>query len=311
MKRTHTATVVLIASLFMVSCGGGRKSVLDQQITVVASFYPIEEILTMVGGVHVKVIGLTPPGQGAHDLELSAKTINAVSRASAVFYLGDGFQPYVEKALTSMDASVTKVDLLRAVDVLDIAESLNGGKVDGEVLASGRDPHVWLDPQNMVKMTNAVVDALSLASPKYANEFAKLGKQYIASLKTLGEQIDQQLATCKSRSIVTSHRAFAYLAKRANLIQVSISGVNPEEEPSVKTLEQIAKYAKANNVTTIFFETLLPEDLARTLAEKVGATTDLLDPIEGISSEDLANGASYISVQQDNLTRLAKGLRCS
>jgi len=295
----------------MVACGGAQKSVLDQRITVVASFYPIEEILTTVGGAHVKVIGLTPPGQGAHDIELSAKTIDAASRASAVFYLGDGFQPNVEKVLTSMGASVTKVDLLRTVDVLDIAESLTGGEVDGEVLASGRDPHVWLDPQNMVKMTNAVMDALSLASPKYANEFAKSGKQYIASLKTLGEQIDQQLATCKSRSIITSHRAFAYLAKRANLIQVSISGLNPEEEPSVKTLEQIAKYAKANSVTTIFFETLLPPDLARTLAEKVGATTDLLDPVEGLSSKDIANGASYISVQQDNLTRLAKGLRCS
>jgi zinc transport system substrate-binding protein len=111
--------------------------------------------------------------------------------------------------------------------------------------------------------------------------------------------------------LVTSHRAFAYLAKRADIRQIAIAGVNPEEEPSAKSLEAISKFAEANKVSTIFFETLLPADLAKTLAEKVGATADLLDPIEGISSADIAAGATYISVQRDNLSRIAKGLRCS
>ena len=111
--------------------------------------------------------------------------------------------------------------------------------------------------------------------------------------------------------LVTSHRAFAYLAKRANIRQVAIAGVNPDAEPSAKSLEAITAFAVTHKVSTIFFETLLPADLAKTLADKVGATADLLDPIEGISSEDLAAGASYVSIQRDNLTRLAKGLRCS
>ena len=119
------------------------------------------------------------------------------------------------------------------------------------------------------------------------------------------------MKNCASRALVTSHRAFAYLAARAQLQQVAISGVNPEEEPSAKSLEAIAAFAKTNNVSTIFFETLLPADLAKTLATQVGATADLLDPIEGISSEDLAAGATYISLQRDNLSRIAKGLRCS
>jgi zinc transport system substrate-binding protein len=101
------------------------------------------------------------------------------------------------------------------------------------------------------------------------------------------------------------------LAKRANLDQVAISGVNPEEEPSAKSLEAIAAFAVKQKVRTIFFETLLPADLAKTLADKVAATADLLDPIEGLSSEDIANGSTYITVQRDNLKRIAVGLRCS
>jgi zinc transport system substrate-binding protein len=280
---------------------------------VAASFYPIEEIVRQVGGTHVNVVELTPAGQGAHDVQLTAKQLNVLSSASAVFYISDGFQPEVEKAVASLPGSVVPVDLLQSVTLLDVVAHLDGtqGETDGEVLASGKDPHVWLDPANMIAMTAAVADALSQLSPEFSTQFNAAAKSYIAELQTLGSEIDAQLANCESRILVTSHRAFAYLAKRANIRQVAIAGVNPEEEPSAKSLEAIATFAEANSVNTIFFETLLPADLAKTLADKVGATADLLDPVEGISSTDIAGGASYNSIQRDNLSRLVKGLRCS
>ena len=306
-----------VASLVLaLSACGSSSSQVDSnktQITVAASFYPIEEIVRQVGGTHVNVVELTPAGQGAHDVQLTAKQLNVLSSASAVFYISDGFQPEVEKAVASLPGSVVPVDLLQSVTLLDVVAQLDGteGETDGEVLASGKDPHVWLDPANMIAMTAAVADALSQLSPEFSTQFNAAAKSYIAELQTLGSEIDAQLANCESRILVTSHRAFAYLAKRANIRQVAIAGVNPEEEPSAKSLEAIATFAEANSVNTIFFETLLPADLAKTLADKVGATADLLDPVEGISSTDIAGGASYNSIQRDNLSRLVKGLRCS
>jgi zinc transport system substrate-binding protein len=306
-----------VASLVLaLSACGSSSSQVDSnktQITVAASFYPIEEIVRQVGGTHVNVVELTPAGQGAHDVQLTAKQLNVLSSASAVFYISDGFQPEVEKAVASLPGSVVPVDLLQSVTLLDVVAQLGGteGETDGEVLASGKDPHVWLDPANMIAMTTAVADALSQLSPEFSTQFNAAAKSYIAELQTLGSEIDAQLANCESRILVTSHRAFAYLAKRANIRQVAIAGVNPEEEPSAKSLEAIATFAEANSVNTIFFETLLPADLAKTLADKVGANADLLDPVEGISSTDIAGGASYNSIQRDNLSRLVKGLRCS
>ena len=308
--------LVVASCLLALSACGSSSSQSDTntaRITVAVSFYPIEEILRRVAGTYVDVVELTPAGQGAHDVQLTAKQLNVLSSASAVFYISDGFQPDVEKAVASLPKSVIPVDLLQTVTLLDVVAQLGGteGETDGEVLASGKDPHVWLDPANMIAMTTAVADALSQLSPNFATQFSTAAKSYIAELQTLGTEIDTKLATCESRALVTSHRAFAYLAKRANLRQVAIAGVNPEEEPSAKSLEAIASFAKANKVSTIFFETLLPADLAKTLADKVGATADLLDPIEGISSNDLASGASYLTVQRDNLARITKGLRCS
>ena len=306
-----------VASLVLaLSACGSSSSQVDSnktQITVAASFYPIEEIVRQVGGTHVNVVELTPSGQGAHDVQLTAKQLTVLSSASAVFYISDGFQPEVEKAVASLLSSVVPVDLVQSVTLLDVVAQLDGteGETDGEVLASGKDPHVWLDPANMIAMTAAIADALSQLSPEFSTQFNAAAKSYIAELQTLGSEIDAQLANCESRILVTSHRAFAYLAKRANIRQVAIAGVNPEEEPSAKSLEAIATFAEANSVNTIFFETLLPADLAKTLADKVGATADLLDPVEGISSTDIAGGASYNSIQRDNLSRLVKGLRCS
>ena len=310
--------IPVICGVLLISCANSDSSTESTSaegtiINVAASFYPIAEIVSRVGGTDVKVIALTPPGEGAHDVQLTAKSLDQLTSAQIVFYISDGFQPDIEKAVSSLPGSVSTVDLLASLQLLPIVAQLAGteGDTDGEVLASGKDPHVWLDPANMVTMARTVADALATQSPALSATFASNASAYISELETLGNDIDTTLANCESRALVTSHRAFAYLAKRANLDQVAISGVNPEEEPSAKSLEAIAAFAVEQKVSTIFFETLLPADLAKTLADKVGATADLLDPIEGLNSEDIANGSTYITVQRDNLKRIAIGLRCS
>ena len=156
----------------------------------------------------------------------------------------------------------------------------------------------------------AVQKQLSL---RLATQFlqGKIMSQQLAHEMVIGADIDTTLASCESRILVTSHRAFAYLAHRAKLTQVAISGVNPEQEPSAKSLETIATFAEQNKVNTIFFEILLPKDLAETLADKVGAVAKVLDPIEGLTGDEIANGATYVSIQRENLQQISQGLRCS
>jgi len=316
--KTPWSLFPLIGALLLASCSSsstsdGDASTDGAKLSVAAAFYPIEEIVRAVSGGAVDVLGLTPPGEGAHDLELTASQVTSLEAVDIIFYIGDGFQPGVEKVLSSLPSSVKKVDLLQDLSVLDIVPQLEGteGETDGEVLASGKDPHVWLDPANMATMTRSIAAVLSSAEELDADTISAAADAYVAELEILGTEFDTGLANCESRVLVTSHRAFEYLAQRANLQQVAIAGVNPEEEPSAKSLEAIAEFAAANNVSTIFFETLLPADLANTIADEIGATSDLLDPIEGFSQEDLDAGASYLVAQRANLERLREGLKCS
>ena len=174
------------------------------------------------------------------------------------------------------------------------------GKLEAETLSGGQDPHVWLDPQNMITMASMVADALRTDA-----------SGYIAELTELDESFRTGLANCRSCVIVTSHRAFEYLARAYGLTQIPIAGISPTEEPSAKTLEAVAKAAKDNDVSTIFFEENLPADLATTVADEIGATTAVLDPLESLSSDQLKAGASYISVMTENLAALRSGLGCS
>ena len=301
-----------LATLSLTACSGNEAENTANSVVIAASFYPIEEIVSNLSGGTIDVVGLTPPGAGAHDLELTSEQLTELEDSDVLFYLGDGFQPGIEKVMTSLPKSVQVVDLLERITVRDIVPQLEGleGETDGESLESGKDPHVWLDPANMIIMANHVHDVLQDIQGIDKKSLDSSLNTYLADLTKLGSEFDDGLKQCESNVIVTSHRAFEYLAARTNLQQVAIAGVNPDSEPSTKSMQEIAKFAQANRVSTIFFETLLPEDLARTIANEIGAKTDLLDPIEGFSQDDLDAGMNYIVAQRANLERLRAGLNC-
>ncbi len=311
------SALVLAASLFA-GCGSAKNPVTDagsastKTVEVAVAFYPIEEIVRSVGGAAVRVVTLVPPGEEAHIYEPTPQQVSALESADIVFYLGGGFQPNVEKAIRSLPASVAKVDLLAKITLFPVTAQLAGvdGKTEGEVLAGGNDPHVWLDPNNMQIMVGEVQQSLSSFSVLDATALAANGAAYDAKLTDLDAHYRAGLATCTSKVIVTGHRAFGYLAARYGLEQVAIAGISPEEEPSAKTLEAIAKAAKERNVTTIFFESSLPADLSKTVAAEIGARTDVLNPVESLTKAQIDGRASYISEMERNLATIEKGLGC-
>lgn len=313
-----TLVALTAASAFLAaSCGGNEESgtaPTDESATleVIAAFYPLEEAARGVGGDLVTVIALTPPGQGPHDLELQPAQMGAFESADVAIYIGRGFQPQVEAALTESPESLIPLDLLAAVELLGVDEQLAGtdGEVDGEVLAGDVDPHVWLDPSRMITMVEAITTAFSSADPDNADTYAANAERYLVDLRGLDGEYRSALTDCRSRVIVTSHRAFGYLADTYGLRQIPIAGISPEVEPDPRTLAAIAAEAKAEGVTTIFLESIAPPDLAETVAREIGAELDLLDPIEGLTQDQLDEGATYASIMRDNLERLVAGLGC-
>jgi zinc transport system substrate-binding protein len=285
----------------------------DGRPIVAASFFPLEDILRSVGGDAVRVVVLVPPGQDAHEFEPTPKQLTGLERAGAVLYLGSGFQPGLEKAFGSLPARVRRVDLLREQHLLPVTGPLSGtdGKVDGEALGDQLDPHVWLDPVRMAAMADQVAAALrELAPAAIATVDANLAR-YQARLAALHHAFTDGLSKCRSRVLVTSHRAFGYLADEYHLVQVSIAGISSTDEPSARTLRAVADYVSAHGVTTVFFQRSLPSDLARTVAGEAHARTSVLDSVEAPTQAQLDTHADYESMMLANLTALRDGLGCT
>lgn len=286
--------LVLICGALLVGCGGDDNasggSRQQGRREVVAAFYPLAWAAEQVGGSTFTVRNLTPAGSEPHDIELSARDVGEIRSADIVLYLDRGFQPAVEEA--SRDAEGETLDLLSGQTLFKAAEP------EGELKS---DPHVWLDPIRYETMVERIAAALD-RTPE--------ARALVAKLDALDHDYRSGLADCRRHEIVTTHAAFGYLADRYGLRQIPLTGISPEAEPTPRELERVVQHVRRTKTTTIFFETLISPRLAQTVARETGARTDVLNPIEGLSSSELDRGANYLSVMRTNLAALRRALGC-
>ena len=282
--------LLLLAPL--TACGGGGTS--DTGIpTVVVGAYPFQWLTERIGGDDVEVVNLVKPGVEPHDAELSPRQVAQVQTASLVVYLA-GFQPAVDDAVGG------------ARNALDLGKTVQQRRAPAGEDSAQRDPHFWLDPVLMQQMADAITARLSALRPAHRSDYVQRSLALTADLTALDASVRAQLHSCTRTEIVTSHAAFGYFAARYSLVQRGITGLNPDAEPSPRRLAEVATFARAHHVTTIFFESLVSPKVARTVAAEIGARTAVLDPIESVSGTD-----DYLSVMRRNASTLRTALGCS
>jgi zinc transport system substrate-binding protein len=294
-------TSITVLALILASCSTNDGANSPGSTTVVAAFYPIQEAARKVGGEAVQVFNLTPPGAEPHDLELTPDGVARIQSADVVLYLGGGFQPALEDALSG--AKGETVDLLAGLRLLPPpGEAQEGLSVD---------PHVWLAPRLYGEMVSEVAEALAKADPDSASTFRANAKAFEADIDRVDLQYQKGLAHCQRHTIVTSHEAFGYLANAYGLTQEPITGLSPEAEPGPARLAELKDLVQREGITTIFTEELVSPKVAQALAQEAGVQTKVLFTIEGLTPEEEAAGADYISLMIDNLSTLEKALDCS
>lgn len=298
--------LALLAALPLVLAGCATSSgAEDGTVDVLASFYPLQFVAEQVGGDRVSVDTLTPPGAEPHDVELSPAQVSRIDGADLVVYLS-GFQAAVDDAVAQTSPAhvvdAASEATLRPEEHEDESEEEHEEHAHGDT-----DPHFWLDPSRMPSVVDDVAAALTEIDPDGADTFAANAAALSQRFEDLDAAYASGLAQCDSRTFVTSHEAFGYLADRYDLHQVGISGIDPEAEPSPARLAEVSTIVRDEGVTTIFFETLVSPKVAETLADDLGVDTAVLDPIEGLADPD----SDYFSIAEANLDALRMALSCS
>ncbi len=281
----------VIVSIFRINDSGKPNS-----LTVSASFYPLAYFAHQIGGARITVNTITPNGVEPHDYEPTTRDIIKLKASSLVLIMGDGFEPWAQRAGVLSDGAIISIEHELQSSIIQKSDR--------------PDPHLWLSPRIAEQMTDLIQRELTRQDPKGRGVYAANALKLKQRLQLLDQSYRKELAVCETRNLITSHAAFSYLAAEYGLTQVAISGMSPEEEPSLKDLTTLVDYARSHSVHYVFVETLTSPKLAETMSREVGAQTLVLNPIEGLTDEEMKNGSDYFTIMEANLNSLRLGLLC-
>lgn len=310
--KNNKLLLVLIGILFVAILGYiFKKSAniafspinINKKLQVSTSFYPLYFFSSEIGADKVEGKNITPPGSQPHDYEPTTQDIATIEKSDILILNGVGLESWGDKVRSTLQNKKILI-VTPSEDLNTMRETVENGK-------HVRDPHKWLSPKLAREMLTPITDAFSFVDPNnksyYQDNKSRLEKKF----DQLDEFYISSLSNCKQKDIITSHAAFGYLASAYGLNQVTIAGMSPDEEPSVKQLAEVAKFAKSHNVKYIFFETLVSQKLSDTIASEVGAKTLVLNPLEGLTGDEIKQGKNYFTVMEDNLKNLQTALECT
>lgn len=304
------AALILLGS----ACQRQERVPATDKLTIVTTLFPIHDFAKNVGKGKVEVSLLLPPGVEPHSFEPKPDDIVRVNKADVFVYTNKIMEPWAEDILKG----VGKPDLL-VVDSSRGAMFLSAGEAgervekheEGHHPAPGMDPHIWLSIPNAQKMVDNIAAGLASRDPGNKDFYKGNAEAYKSELKRLDQKFKEGLSACKTRMFLHGgHYAFGYLADRYALSYISAYAVSAEAEPTPGRLVKLINQMKSHSLRFIFTEELISPRIAKIIAEETGATILKLHGVHNVSSENMERGATYLSLMEENLENLRKGLQC-
>lgn len=298
MKKSLFIVIVallIISGIAVVTIFPLNKSDQTNKLSIVTTLFPLYDFSKNIGGEKVEVLLLLPPGVEAHTFEPKPRDITQINEADLFVYTGRYMEPWAEAIVRGISNQQLVVDA-----------SL------GTQLLPSKDPHIWLDFDNVKIIVDNIFQAMVKRDPLNAKFYQKNATRYKNQLTELDKSYQTALKDCQSREIYSGgHSAFAYLARRYHLQYQTALGISPDAEPTVDDLIQIINKINRQNRKYIFFEELASPKISETIAAETGAKMLLLNAGHNISKKDFKNKVSFLTIMENNLTNLSIGLGCS
>ncbi|NLY46613.1 MAG: zinc ABC transporter solute-binding protein [Tissierella sp.] len=311
MKKKKIIILSLLVLMILISITGCSSDTVEQdneKIKVYTSFYPMYDFTSKIGGDKISVYNMVPSGTEPHDWEPAASDIVNLEKADLFVYNGAGMEHWVENVLSTLEnKDLVVVEASQGIELLG-SEDHHDHDHDHDHYHGEFDAHVWTDPLNVkIEMEN-IMKGLIQIDPYNQEYYEENYEKYSEELDILHEEFEGTISNLTNRDIVVSHMAFSYMSHAYGLNQISIDGLTPDSEPNPGRMAEIIDFVKDNNIKVIFFEELASPKIADAIANETDAVVDVLNPIEGLSDEELENGDDYFSVMRKNLEALSSAL---
>ena len=276
MKRLFMGVMASLVLLLCLSCGSNpsENTNADKRILVAVGIVPEATFVQKVGGKHVQVVTMVPPGNNPENYQPTAAVMRQLSDAQLYFTLRlPSENASILPKLSDFNAKIRLVDLQAEVAAkYPLFASSEEGEDDG-----GVDHHIWLSPKRAIVMVQAIADELSTLDAINKQEYQANAASYIAELKALDQEILTKLSGLKNRSFIVYHPAYAYFADDYALKMVSIQLEG--KQASAKDLQRVIDFAKLSGITTVFYQQEFDSSQARTIASEIGGTAVAVAPL--------------------------------
>ncbi|MFD0670557.1 metal ABC transporter solute-binding protein, Zn/Mn family [Cohnella sp. GCM10027633] len=311
-KRKSSLAVLSLALTFaLTACGGAKSDNAEGKVNVVTTIYPLYYIAEQIGGDDASVVNLVAAGVEPHDWTPKSRDLTRATEAQLFIYNGAGLEGWVDDFLPAIGkGDAMTVEASEGIALIDSEGEEEEHHEEGHDHSDlAFDPHTWVSPRSALAMALNVKDAYVAVDPDNKADYEARYAELNGKLKALDEKFAQGLAPYAGRDIVVSHQAFGYLCRDYGLNQIAIMGLSPEAEPRAQDLLDISEHVKEHGIKTIFFEELVSDRLAKTLASEAGVETMVLSPLEGLTPEQEETGDDYFSLMERNLQNLQKALQ--
>ena len=277
------------------------------RLRVLATTSIVADVVAAVGGSRLDLTSLVPAGVDPHAFEPTPQDIRQVADAQVIFENGLGLEAFLGDLIKSAGSGAPRISVSAGIDALP------AGDLPAEESNSAQaawDPHVWLDPQNVIRWTHTIQDALSALDPQGALAYAEGAQAYRLELLALDTEVEALLAAIPDgqRRLVTDHEEFAYFARRYafEIVGAVIPAPSAAAEPSARELAALETIIRTTGVRAVFVSSVVSPALARQVADDSGAR---LVTLYAHSLSDAAGPApNYLELMRLNARLIAEAL---
>jgi ABC-type Zn uptake system ZnuABC Zn-binding protein ZnuA len=290
-QRTLAWTLIFIIAITLASCSGGAAPDVLTTTTILA------DVARNVAGDRLSVGSLLPLGADPHSYQPVPQDATKVKGTKVLVIHGADYERFLQSLLENAGGKENLVDASTGLRLLTDE--------------NGTDPHLWLDPNNMIAYTDNIREALIQFDPDGAEAYDANATAYIDQLTELDAWINGQVSQIEPqrRVLVTNHEAFGYFAERYGfrVVGAIIPSFSSDAAPSAQQMAELVEQIKLHQAPAIFLDTSDNPDLAQQIAAETGVKV-----VTDLHLESLTEGGpagTYIDMMRDNVTKIVQALQ--